>query len=152
VVAFFVSWGSSLHIDQTSKSSWLFPTSIHVRFAGLIFVLSLSNYESPRYLIKRGKAEHAVANMTRIRRLPPDNEYVLNEIGRNPEPASGRAGSNYGSRIPRHPTRDVSDAKQLLPHLPWPWQSASQPVARSSVHHPSMLLTSSPSSARRAKM
>jgi Sugar (and other) transporter len=50
-------------------------------FTGLIFVLSWSNYESPRYLIKRGKVEHAVANMARIRHLPPGNEYVLKETG-----------------------------------------------------------------------
>ena len=81
MVAYFASWGSSLHIDQTSKSSWLVPTSIHVMFAGLIFVLSWFNYESPRYLIKRGKVEHAVTNMARIRHLPLDNEYVLKEIG-----------------------------------------------------------------------
>jgi hypothetical protein len=50
-------------------------------FAGLIFVLSWFNYESPRYLIKRGKVEHAITNMARIRHLPLDNEYVLKKIG-----------------------------------------------------------------------
>ena len=50
-------------------------------FAGIILILSFFNYESPRYLIKRGKVEHAVTNLSRVRHLPTDDEYVRKEIG-----------------------------------------------------------------------
>lgn len=56
------------------------PTSLHIIFAGLIFCLSFFQYESPRYLIKRGQYEEAIANLSRIRNLPPDHEYVVSEI------------------------------------------------------------------------
>lgn len=50
-------------------------------FAGIILILSFFNYESPRYLIKRGNIEQAVANLSRIRHLTPDNEHIQKEIG-----------------------------------------------------------------------
>jgi len=80
MLAYFASWGSSLHIPKTSPNSWEVPTSIHLMFAGIIFILSFFNYESPRYLIKAGQREHAVANLARVRGLPIDHEVVQAEI------------------------------------------------------------------------
>ncbi|THY99212.1 putative quinate permease [Aureobasidium pullulans] len=80
MLAYFASWGSSLHIPKTEPTSWEVPTSIHLMFAGLIFVLSFFNYESPRYLIKAGKRDHAVANLARVRGLPAEHELVQGEI------------------------------------------------------------------------
>ncbi|KAI4737586.1 putative quinate permease [Aureobasidium sp. EXF-12298] len=80
MLAYFASWGSSLHISKTSPNSWEVPTSIHLMFAGIIFILSFFNYESPRYLIKAGKRDNAVANLARVRGLPADHEVVQAEI------------------------------------------------------------------------
>ena len=49
-------------------------------FAGIILILSFFNYESPRYLIKRGQDEHAIVNLARVRGLPRDHEVVVSEI------------------------------------------------------------------------
>ena len=49
-------------------------------FAGIIFILSWFNRESPRYLIKRGEIDNAVANLARVRGLPEDHAYVQKEI------------------------------------------------------------------------
>lgn len=49
-------------------------------FAGIVFLLSFTQYESPRYLVKIGKDEEAIINMSRVRNLPRDNPYVLQEI------------------------------------------------------------------------
>lgn len=59
----------------------LVPTSLHVMFAGLIFILSFFQYESPRYLVKRLKDEEALQTLARIRNLPADDEYILREFG-----------------------------------------------------------------------
>ncbi|KEF52357.1 uncharacterized protein A1O9_11598 [Exophiala aquamarina CBS 119918] len=80
MLAYFASWGSSLHINKNSYNSWVVPTSLHLMFAGIIFVLSFFNYESPRFLIKKGEPEHAVTNLARVRGLPADDEYVVSEI------------------------------------------------------------------------
>ena len=49
-------------------------------FAGLIFLLSFVQYESPRYLVKRGQLDKAISNLSRIRGLPVDDDYVMREI------------------------------------------------------------------------
>jgi len=80
MIAYFATWGSSLHINQNTAASWLVPTSIHLMFAGIIIALSFFNYESPRYLVKQGKVELALANLSRIRNLPQDHPIVQGEI------------------------------------------------------------------------
>ncbi len=56
------------------------PTSLHIIFAGLIFLLTFLQQESPRFLVKQGKYDEALQTMSRIRQLPPDHEYVVREI------------------------------------------------------------------------
>jgi Sugar (and other) transporter len=53
---------------------------LHIMFATIILVLSFFQYESPRYLIKRGNDEQAIKNMARVRNLAQDHPYVLREI------------------------------------------------------------------------
>lgn len=49
-------------------------------FAGIIFILSWFNYESPRYLVKIGQDDKATANLARVRNLSADDEHVIKEI------------------------------------------------------------------------
>lgn len=49
-------------------------------FATIIGTLSFFNYESPRYLVKRGSDRQAVENLSRIRNLPQDHEAIIREI------------------------------------------------------------------------
>jgi hypothetical protein len=80
MLAYFASWGSSLHINHDSYNSWAVPTSMHIMFAGIIFILSFFNKESPRFLIKKGKLDQAITNLARIRNLPADHEVIVREI------------------------------------------------------------------------
>lgn len=56
------------------------PTSLHIIFAGLILILSLFQYESPRFLVKRGKLDQALETMSKLRHLPKEDPYVVNEV------------------------------------------------------------------------
>lgn len=49
-------------------------------FAGIIFVFSLFQRESPRFLVKKGQDEKAFDNLCRLRNLPPDHPYVRDEF------------------------------------------------------------------------
>jgi sugar porter (SP) family MFS transporter len=80
MLAYFASWGSSIHISDTTSTRWVVPTTLHIMFAGIIFILSLFNYESPRYLIKIGKDELATINLARVRNLSTDSPFIVNEI------------------------------------------------------------------------
>lgn len=56
------------------------PTSLHIIFAGLILILSLFQYESPRFLVKRGKLDQALETMSKLRHLPKEDPYVVSEV------------------------------------------------------------------------
>ena len=58
----------------------LVPSSLHIMFAGLIFILSWFQKESPRYLVKSGRVEEAILNLSRMRQLPPSDPYIKREI------------------------------------------------------------------------
>lgn len=80
MLAYFASWGASLHLNLDTAQSWIIPTTMHIMFAGIVLILSIFNYESPRYLIKKGDDQHAIANLARLRGLPADHEVVATEI------------------------------------------------------------------------
>lgn len=80
MLAYFASWGSELHIKAGTSNQWVVPTTIHIMFAGIIFLLSFLNYESPRYLVKRGQDDLATANLARVRNLPIDHDVIIKEI------------------------------------------------------------------------
>ncbi|KAL2786078.1 general substrate transporter [Aspergillus keveii] len=79
VLAYFANYGCELHIPD-GANRWLVPTSLHIMFAGLIFILSFAQIESPRFHVKRNNFEAALRNLSRMRNLPPDHEYVVEEI------------------------------------------------------------------------
>lgn len=49
-------------------------------FAGVIFLLSFLQYESPRYLIKRAQIDKAIDSLSRLCHLPPDHGYIVHVI------------------------------------------------------------------------
>ncbi|CAG8250926.1 unnamed protein product [Penicillium salamii] len=80
VLAYFANYGAELNLGDNTHNRWLVPTSIHIMFAGIIFILSFVQYESPRYLVKRGQHEKAIENLSKIRGLHPEHEYIVNEF------------------------------------------------------------------------
>ncbi|KAH7407013.1 MFS quinate transporter-like protein [Phaeosphaeria sp. MPI-PUGE-AT-0046c] len=80
MLAYFASWGSSIHISPATDAQWLVPNSMHLMFAGIICFLSFFANESPRWLIKVGKHEKALENLSILRQLPADHPYITSEI------------------------------------------------------------------------
>ncbi|EKJ72767.1 hypothetical protein NXS19_012871 [Fusarium pseudograminearum] len=80
VLAYFANYGCSLHMGDDTHARWLVPTSLHLMFAGLIFVLSFFVDESPRFLVKKGQLEKATAVMARLRQQPIDSDYIVREM------------------------------------------------------------------------
>ncbi|KAJ4360273.1 uncharacterized protein N0V89_000833 [Didymosphaeria variabile] len=80
MLAYFASWGSSIHISSETDAQWLVPNSMHLMFAGIIFTLSFLSKESPRWLIKVGRHEEALKNLTLLRQLPADHPYIVSEV------------------------------------------------------------------------
>ncbi|PMD67582.1 putative MFS quinate transporter [Hyaloscypha bicolor E] len=80
VLAYFANYGCSVNLGERTIARWEVPTSLHIMFASLILILTFFQYESPRYLIKKGRGEQATKNMAIIRNLPQDDSYVVREI------------------------------------------------------------------------
>ncbi|KAK4207299.1 quinate permease [Rhypophila decipiens] len=80
VLAYFTNYGCQVNMGDDTPNRWLVPTSLHIMFAGIIFLLTFLQCESPRYLIKQGKYQKALEVMSRLRHLPQDHEYVQREI------------------------------------------------------------------------
>lgn len=80
MLAYFANYGCQINMGDNTPARWMVPTSLHIMFATIIFCLSFMQYESPRFFIKQGKHEAAQYNMARLRNLPEDHPYVLNEI------------------------------------------------------------------------
>lgn len=80
VLAYFTNYGCQVNMGDTTHARWEVPTSLHIIFAGIIFLLTFFQYESPRYLIKQGQNEKALTVMSRLRKLPEDHDYVVREI------------------------------------------------------------------------
>lgn len=80
VLAYFANYGCQVNLGDTTHARWQVPTSLHIMFAGVIFVLTFFQYESPRFLIKTGKDVQAQETMSRLRNLPADHPYVTQEI------------------------------------------------------------------------
>ncbi|KGO48379.1 Major facilitator superfamily domain, general substrate transporter [Penicillium expansum] len=79
MIAYFANWGTQIHMAD-SFNRWAVPTSLHLMFAGIILILTLFQLESPRFYIKQGKREKALEVLCKLRGLPADHPYVLNEI------------------------------------------------------------------------
>ncbi|KAL4998367.1 general substrate transporter [Aspergillus recurvatus] len=80
VLAYFANYGCEVNMGDNTPKRWEVPTSLHIMFAGLIFLLSFLQLESPRFLVKRSRYDEALTNLSKIRGLPADHEYVLEEL------------------------------------------------------------------------
>ncbi|KAF2460218.1 MFS quinate transporter [Lineolata rhizophorae] len=80
MLAYFASWGSAKNIPNGDANQWIVPTTMHIMFAGIILILTIGVYESPRYFIKVGKVEKGRDVMSRIRKLPVEHPYVQTEL------------------------------------------------------------------------
>jgi len=80
MLGYFANWGTSLHINSSSAKQWIIPTTIHIMFAGIIFIMTFFALESPRYLCKKGDYEKAAVVMTKLRMLPVEHAYVQAEL------------------------------------------------------------------------
>ncbi|KAJ5824536.1 hypothetical protein N7447_006876 [Penicillium robsamsonii] len=80
MIAYFANWGCSENISDSSRSQWVIPQSIHIIFSGIIFLVSWTVPETPRFLSMRGKHEQALKNLCILRQLPADHPSIVSEM------------------------------------------------------------------------
>lgn len=81
MLSYFTHYGTALHIPATNRNQWVIPTSLKIIFSGSIFIMSfLFCYESPRWLLKKGRQEDAAKSLSKLRHLSPEHPYVIGEL------------------------------------------------------------------------
>ncbi|CAD6587940.1 MAG: hypothetical protein CYPHOPRED_004175 [Cyphobasidiales sp. Tagirdzhanova-0007] len=80
MLGYFAVFGASLHIADTSPAQWRVPTSLHAIFAGIIFLMSWTAIESPRYLCKKERFDEAETTLSKLRGLPKEDQYIQAEL------------------------------------------------------------------------
>ena len=75
-----MNYGVSLHVPKTLDKQWQIPFGFQILPASLLIILMFFQPESPRWLVKAGKANKARRNLSRLRKLPLDHEYISWEM------------------------------------------------------------------------
>ena len=77
VLAYWIDYGFSFN---ESHASWRTPIAIQLIFAIVVIIVVYGCPESPRWLAKRGQTEEARDVICAVFDLPPDDEYVVQEM------------------------------------------------------------------------
>lgn len=72
-------------VDNATKNrpdtgSYRIPVAVQFAWSLILFGGMLVLPETPRYLIKRGRMDKAAKALSRLRRLPPDDAHIQNEL------------------------------------------------------------------------
>ncbi|GAA5890071.1 hypothetical protein JCM5296_004760 [Sporobolomyces johnsonii] len=80
LVGFWINYGVPWHI-KPGHVQWLISFAVQLIPGGL-FALGLPFFikESPRWLITRDRRDEAIKNLCYIRRLSPEDAYIINEM------------------------------------------------------------------------
>ncbi|KAJ5788219.1 hypothetical protein N7457_003209 [Penicillium paradoxum] len=96
-IAYFANWGCSENIPDSSRSQWVVPQSVHIMFSGVIFLLSWTVPETPRFLVMKGKHEEALTNLCALRKLPADHPSIMSEMAEIRDNIETEQESTHGS-------------------------------------------------------
>jgi hypothetical protein len=66
--------------ERQDTGSYRIPISIQFAWAIILGIGLFTLPESPRYLVKKGKTDHAIAALVRVRGQPADSPYVQAEL------------------------------------------------------------------------
>ncbi|ODV80578.1 quinate permease [Suhomyces tanzawaensis NRRL Y-17324] len=79
LVGFWISYAVD-ELVAKGKKQWFIPFAVQLIPSGMFLVGSLMMKESPRWLFQVGRHEEALANLTWLRNLPVDHEYIVYEV------------------------------------------------------------------------
>lgn len=114
LIGFWINYGISSHIGP-SKKQWLIPFAIQLIPSGLFLLGSIIMKESPRWLFSVNRHEEAIKNLTWLRDLPADNEYIVYEISQIEESLEYQR-THFGSGL-IDPAREVFSNKKTIQRL-----------------------------------
>ncbi|KAM0332542.1 hypothetical protein ACHAQA_002826 [Verticillium albo-atrum] len=79
MMAYFANWGAEINMGE-GYNRWGVPTSVHIMFAGIIFILTFFQLESPRFYVRKGEPQKALETLSKLRGMPATHPYVMQEM------------------------------------------------------------------------
>lgn len=79
LVGFWINYGLTETMAPSHKQ-WIIPFAVQLIPAGLLFIGSFWIRESPRWLLSKNRREQALKNLSWIRKLSPDELYIVEEV------------------------------------------------------------------------
>ncbi|OBZ72756.1 putative quinate permease [Grifola frondosa] len=79
MISYFINLGVSIHV-KSGFGVWRIPFGFQLVPAGIMAFGLLTVKESPRWLASKDRIDEALANISYLRRLPPDDERVRYEL------------------------------------------------------------------------
>ncbi|KAJ7302984.1 general substrate transporter [Mycena albidolilacea] len=78
VVGFWINYGVTEHIPASHKQ-WFIAFAVQLIPGAFLFIGSFFLVESPRWLVSRDRNADAIKNLAKLRNLPEDAPYVVEE-------------------------------------------------------------------------
>lgn len=80
ITGYFSNYATALKLPLMARSQWVIPMSLQILVGGVLLVLSFFVYESPRWLVERGKHDKAIKELAVLRKKNIDDEEVVREL------------------------------------------------------------------------
>ncbi|EXJ93760.1 hypothetical protein A1O1_02153 [Capronia coronata CBS 617.96] len=80
MLAYWTTYGCSLHVSPTKSSQWRIPLSIQIILAGIVTISCWFAPESPRWLARGDRWDDARRSLARLRNLPESDEAITVEM------------------------------------------------------------------------
>lgn len=79
LVGFWINYGLQETMPKSHKQ-WIIPFAVQLIPAGCLLIGAMWLKESPRWLFMNGQREKAIENLCWIRKLEPNDPYILEEV------------------------------------------------------------------------
>lgn len=80
VIGFWINYGIVHNIDASKSVAWRIPMGVQLIPAGLLALGIPFLRESPTWLLKRGREDHAYNVLSYYRNLPADHTYIAQDV------------------------------------------------------------------------
>ncbi|KAK7049886.1 hypothetical protein VNI00_005316 [Paramarasmius palmivorus] len=78
-VGFWINYGASKNIPE-GHTQWLLAFAVQLIPGGMLLMGTPFLSESPRFLVSRDRNEDALTSLCRLRNLPPNHPYIVEEM------------------------------------------------------------------------
>jgi sugar porter (SP) family MFS transporter len=77
---FWINYGTQRHFASNNNNQWRIPVAVQVIPGGLLLISMFIVWESPRWLAQKGRFDETIQTLSRIRQLPPNHPYIMDEV------------------------------------------------------------------------